>query len=427
MTSPTTSRRLRPIPRLALVVLCLISITVSGRQMLWYFSHGPAVTDLRIFMTGVEMVRSGEGHELYRFDAQQRAQTRLYPGTRVSGLLPFNHLAFELLFYWPISRLPHQTALLTWALINVCLVFLIAWLLAPYTGALRQVTGIPVGLHLLGFYPVMYVLGEGQDSLIFLLLLVLSLRSMDAGFTFLAGFILALACFKFHLALLIVFFVIFLRGKWRALAGCAAGGILVGGVSLAMVGPHLVSSYLNMLRNQDVMTPWGFVPWFMPNLRGLLQWGLSQWLDIGAILPIIFMASAVVGVVASWLVLRNRAQQDASLVYAVAILTTVLISYHLHMQDLSMVALPILVLVDRMVRDWTSRPSADCPATAGTPSLAWTIALMLAVAGLYLFRIAGEPFLILQIRGCLLALPLILLWIVALHTWSAARPSEVAA
>src|SRR5271163_2806596 len=161
--------RLRAVPRWGLVVFCLISIGVSGRQMLWYFSHGPAVTDLRIFMTGIDIVGSGQGAQLYHFDAQAKTQFQLYPETQTSGLLPFNHPAYELLLYWPVSRLSYQMALLVWALASVGLVFLIARLLRPYTRTLTEVTGIPLALYLLAFYPVMYVLGEGQDSLIFLL------------------------------------------------------------------------------------------------------------------------------------------------------------------------------------------------------------------------------------------------------------------
>ncbi len=407
--------RLRPIARLALVAFCLISIAVSGRQMLWYFSADPSQTDLRIFMTGVDMLRHGEGRNLYSFAAQQQAQTRLYPSTQSAGLLPFNHLPFELLLYWPISQLTYRTALIVWALINVGFVFLIARLLAPYTQALRQLTGVPLALYLLAFYPVIYVLGEGQDSLIFLLLLVLSLRALDAHHSFLAGLILSLACFKFHLALLIAFFVFFLVRKWRALAGFAVGGILLGGISVSMVGPNFAPSYLAMLRNQSVVAPWGFIPWFMPNLRGFLQWSLALWLDIGAIQPVIVMASAIVGVVATWIILHKRRQPDTSLTYSVAILTTVLISYHLHLQDLAMAALPMLVLVDVMLRErmaQTGQPHTS--ATTGRFPLVWTTALTLAVASLYLFRIAGEPLPILVMRGCLLAIPVLLLWVVAL-------------
>jgi hypothetical protein len=269
----------------------------------------------------------------------------------------------------------------------------------PYTGNLRRVTGIPVALYLLGFYPVVYVFGEGQDSLIFLLLIVLSLRALDDDRTFLAGFILALACFKFHLALTIAFLVFLLPRRWRALAGFAVGGGLVVGISLAMVGPNLAVDYLTMLRQQEIMTPWGFIPWFMPNLRGLLQWGLSRWLEIGEIVPIVLMLSAVIGSTAACLIWRCWPRQDARRLYSIAILTTLLVSYHLHMQDMTMAALPMLVLLDL---------AAD-----GEFSLAWLTLLLAAMAGLYGYRLAAEPFPVLLVRGCLLAVPLLLLWLVS--------------
>jgi hypothetical protein len=371
-------------------------------------------------MTGVDMMASGQGRQLYQFDAQEKAQIRLYPETRTSGLLPFNHLAYELLFYWPVSTLSYRMALLVWALGNVAIIFLIAWLLTPYSRALTQVAGTPLVLYLLAFYPVMYVLGEGQDSLIFLLLLVLSLRSMDNGRTFLAGFLIALACFKFHLALAIVFFVLFLRGKWRGLAGFVTGGTLVGGISLALVGPAIIHDYPAMLRRQDVMTPWGFIPWFMPNLRGFLQWALAPWLDVGAILPVVLISSAVVGVVATWFVLRNRAKNDESMAYAVAILTTILISYHLHMQDLTMALLPMLVLVERAAREWSDRGATREESGGARVSTVWMAVLAITVAALYLYRIAAEAFPILVVRGYLLAVPIFVLWVVALRWWRTA-------
>ncbi|MFZ0684585.1 MAG: glycosyltransferase 87 family protein [Terriglobales bacterium] len=404
----------------------MISIVVSGRQMFWYMSHGPVFTDLRIFMTGVKMVGSGAGHQLYNFDAQRKAQTELYPETRASGLLPFNHLAYELLLYWPISGLSYRTALLVWALVNVGLLFALAWLLAPYSRNLTRAAGAPLALCFLAFYPVMYVLGEGQDSLVFTLLLVLSLRAMDAGSTFLAGFLLAFACFKFHLALLIAFFVLLLRARWRGMAGFVCGGVLVGGVSLAMVGPAILHDYPAMLRRQDVMTPWGFVPWFMPNLRGFLQWALAPWLDEGTILLVVFMCSAVVGVVAAWLVLRHGSMQDESMVYAVAILTAILISYHLHMQDLSMALLPMVFLAERAARGWSGVPAGG-EAGKFSPSRLSITVLAAAISALYLYRIGGVAFPVLVVRGCFLAVPLFVLWVVALRWWTASPPSRIKA
>jgi hypothetical protein len=400
------------ITRIVLVGFCLISFALSARQTIEYFTLGPIFSDLRIFMTGVSIVRSGHAHELYQFPAQQIAQRQLYPETQLSGLLPFNHLAFELLMYWPLFRLPYAAALVVWAMVNLLVIWLIARLLKPYTASIAQITGIRVILFVLAFYPVIYVLGEGQDSLIFLLLIVLSLRAMDSGRTFLAGFLLALGCFKLHLALLMGFFVFLLGRKWKSVAGFATGGALATGVSLAIVGPSMFADYLTMLRQQEVMTPWGFFPFFMPNIRGFFRWTLRTWLEPGQILPVIFMASVIVGIVAAWLIVRARVPRDSSLLYAVAVLTTVLISYHLHVQDLSMAVLPILVIVD-----WTIRNRI----TNHRISSALAATLAISVGALYFYRIAAAPFMILLFRSCYLAVPVFLLWIVGLRIFCEAR------
>jgi hypothetical protein len=382
--------------RFLLLAILFLSAIASSRQVIYYWTHGPVVSDLRIFRTGWEMLRSGQGHRLYRFDAQEKTQIRLYPEVRSAGAIPFNHLAYELLFYWPFLELPDRAALIAWAWLNVILVFAIARLMSAHTQAIRDATGIPVAAYLLAFYPLLYVLGQGQDSLVFLFLVVLSWRCSEKNFWFLGGFVLALALFKFHLALAIAFFVLLLRRQWRAVGGFAAGGILVMGISRLMAGPNFPADYISMLRNQETITPWGFVPWFMPNLRGLLQWFFARWLDIGTILPIILLASLVVGALTTWILFRSRSPQEA-LVYSAAISSTILLSYHLHMQDLSLALLPMLLLLDHGLRH-------KLPHAA-------TISVMAAAAGLYLYRIAALIAPILLIRGCVLALPIILLWL----------------
>jgi hypothetical protein len=51
------------------------------------------------------------------------------------------------------------------------------------------------------------------------------------------------------------------------------------------------------------------------------------------------------------------------------------------------------------------------------------VALAVTIAVLYLYRIAAEPFPILEMRGCLLAVPIVVLWIVALRWWRTPAPS----
>jgi len=197
---------------------------------------------------------------------------------------------------------------------------------------------------------LLYVLGEGQDSIIFLFLDVLSWHCGEKGLWFFSGVVLALALFKFHLALGIAFFVFLVRQRWRAVGGFAAGALLILGISRMIAGPGFPANYVSMLRNQETMTPWGFAPWLMPNLRGLLQWSLARWLDIGSILPIILLASVATFALTLWVLLRPRSHEQPTVFYSAVVSATVLVSYHLHMQDLSLGLFPMLLLLDHGLR-----------------------------------------------------------------------------
>ncbi len=50
--------------------------------------------------------------------------------------------------------------------------------------------------------------------------------------------------------------------------------------------------------------------------------------------------------------------------------------------------------------------------------------LAVAIAALYLYRIAGEGVLIVLMRGCLLAVPIFVLRLVALRWWGTAQPHD---
>ena len=54
------------------------------------------------------MVRSGNAHELYEYDAQLHFQNRLVSPGDIA--LPFNHLAYEALLFVPFSLLSYRAA-----------------------------------------------------------------------------------------------------------------------------------------------------------------------------------------------------------------------------------------------------------------------------------------------------------------------------
>lgn len=78
---------------------------------------------------------------------------------------------------------------------------------------------------------------------------------------------------------------------------------------------------------------------------------------------------------------------------------TILISYHLHMQDLSLALVPMLLLLERCV------PTASSPPGCGNRGSRHV--------GAYLDRMAAEIAPILLVRGCLLA-PVLLLWLASI-------------
>lgn len=382
--------------RLGLMVFLVVCILIGTQQILWYWSHGPVYSDLKIFMTGVEIMRSGQGHDLYQFAHEEATQGRLYPATLHEGVLAYNHLAYELLLFWPLAKLSYQNALIVWGLVNLGFVAVIVWAMQPFTGELRRSLGVPIVFWVLGFYPVLFVLSQAQDSLLLLLLIVLSMRCAGRQQDFRTGLLLGGALFKVHLALGIAFFVFFIPRKWRGLAGFAVSAALVTGISWLMVGPSFLKDYLHVLREQQFVTPWGFIAAFMPNLRGLLESSLGGWLDIGSIRPLLFALSLVV-VGATWISLRAREANRVTELYSVAILTTALVSYHFHMPDLAITVLPMLLLMESAARGgWTG---------------GWTWILVVSIATLYLYRVGTWVYPKLFMRAYLLSIPVILLWL----------------
>ena len=392
-------RRLEPVYLGAVILVFLIGTFVGARSVWWFWSQGPSATDLRIFLSPIELIRTGQGSGIYKFAVEEAAHNRLFPEAEKTGYLSYNHLAYELLMYWPLSRLPYRTALMVWGAVNFGLVFLIAWLLTPFTKALRQFSRIPIFIWMLAFFPLLYTLGEGQDSVVTLLIVVCSLRLMKDEKEVLSGATLGLALFKIHLALGLAFFVLFLPRRWKGLAGFSVSTASVTGISMAMAGPNFVSDYLRVIREQQTRTPWGFIPRFMPNFRGFVDWTLNRWLDVNSILLTILLVSLVtMGV--TWVLLRLPRKTTAAALYAGTIPAVLLVSYHMHLQDLTLALLPMLLLLDCCVR--------------GELRSGWAWILLMASAGFYIFGAASLLTSYLLLHGALLAVPLSLLWLAAM-------------
>jgi hypothetical protein len=198
-------------------------------------------TDFSVTYIGSRMVHLGLGPKLYDLAEQQKLKSALLPDAEP---LIYEHPPFEALLLAPLGALPYKTAYLIWGLINVAIWLMLTYLLRPYAPAPRDDLGY-LAVWLL-FAPLGVSLFEGQSSLLLLLLYSIAFIQLRSGRDFRAGAILGLALFKFQFVVpLAVIFL--LQRKWRFMKGFLATGTVLGVLSLVAVGWHGIISYIHLL------------------------------------------------------------------------------------------------------------------------------------------------------------------------------------
>jgi hypothetical protein len=192
--------------------------------------------DFTVFYTAARVLRGGLGHRLYDPQVQYQAQ-KSFAGEIPSrhGPLPYIHPPFEALIFLPLTLLPYRHAFAAWDLLNIGVLFGVAFLLRR---SVRTLGAIPLWEFVLGclaFFPVFACLLQGQDSILLLLLCTLGFNALKREANFLAGCWFALGVFKFQLMVPIVLLLI-LSTRRRVAMGFAAVSILLALVSVGLVG-----------------------------------------------------------------------------------------------------------------------------------------------------------------------------------------------
>jgi hypothetical protein len=157
------------------------------------------------------------------------------------------------------------------------------------------------------------------------------------------------------LAVPIAIFIARRRG-WRFCAGFLAGAAGVVAVSLALVGRAGVASLLHLLSagtlsgSQDALAQasMAIYPLAMPNLFGLFYASGTRHLSPHLAFAAVLVCSAALFL---WCVYRVRREPEDTVAFAIAILCSVLVSYHLYLHDATLLLLPIALLAHR-TRFW---------------------------------------------------------------------------
>jgi hypothetical protein len=312
----------------------------GARDLVW-----KGYPDFTIYYTAGTMVRSGMAGQLYDDVAQFRVQQHFAPqvATRL-GALPFNHPPFEALLFVPFSFLSYPIAYVLWLLANLGMLAVLPWVLRNHVPLLRQARVWVWFVAGLGFFPIFFALLQGQDAILLLFLYALAFVSLKQGRFVAAGAWLACGLFKFHLVL--PFLVLLLAGEKsferqkKILGGFGLVGGLLALVSLTVVGMRQMTFYPRyVLGLEATMARGAIMPSDMPNLRGMLYL-------IGSKLPhfdtVAVLLSAMLFLFALWIMRWPDDCEDRKI--CLALLVTVLVSYHGLGYDLCVLALPMLLL-----------------------------------------------------------------------------------
>lgn len=314
-------------------------------------------SDFTIYYCAGMMVRKGLGHDLYNLRTQFEVQREFAPevANRLSAL-PYNHPPFEALLFVPFTYFSYFHAFIFWDVLNIAALLAVPTLLRKH---IPEWTGNAWAMWMLaslGFFPVFLTLLQGQDSILLLLLYTLGFVYLKGNADALAGGWLALGLFKPQLVLPFVF-IWMMRGRAKILYGFLSTATALALLSAAIVGIGGLASYAGFaLRLESTMAGGAIMPSDMPNLRGVLYLLTHGRFHAAAVAIAI---SCVILLLAVWQFRTQERTEDLFYWnFALAIVTSVVVSYHCLAHDLSLLLLPIALVVCKLRGSGTLRTAS---------------------------------------------------------------------
>ena len=310
--------------------------------------------DFTALYSAGKILRQGLGRQLYDSQTQFRIQQEFAAGVSIrQGPLPYIHPPWEALLLVPFAYFSYQTAYLLWDTVNVLILLSLPFLLRNHLPQLKRVPALFWLFAALAFYPIFFDLLQAQDILPLLLFLTLAFVSLKQNHDLAAGCWLGLGLFRFHLVLPLVF-ILLLHKRLRALLGFALVAVVLAVVSIAIIGWNAALSYPAFVWHvETVMGHGAIVPVDMPNLRGLLHTFLAERSSKLVIQLVVAVLSVTLLFFASakWKFAREGTVFDLG--FALALVATILVSYHANTYDLSLLFLPVMLLTNHVAgADW---------------------------------------------------------------------------
>ena len=308
---------------------------------------GTIVTgDFMAFYTGASFMREGDGRELYDLTAQYRYQMELAgpPNTKWQPYVNPPLLAVALA---PLSALPYRYAYMGFAGLMMIAFVGVILLLKPELPALTRdrTTWVTALVLTASWLPLFRVIVGGQNTVLTLLLLTGIYVAWRGGRPVTAGVFLGLLTYKPQFALLMGL-VFVARGMKTALAaaGVTAGAhYLLGAVFAGTDWPLTMLRSLRgyrLIEEENFSTHFSLLPTLSHSLPEAAAWLLAGVAITAVIVVVVRLA-------------RQIEPGDAGfpLLYGLVVAGGMLVSPHLQHYDVAILALPVLLCLDSLLKE----------------------------------------------------------------------------
>ncbi len=295
-------------------------------------------TDFLHFYTIGSLAAEHRGADLYDMSEQAALAAQRVPAAAGIRYLPLYPPQVSILFS-PLSRLPYGAALLLWwacsaAIYSACVYEI--WKVCPNLGN----NGGTVWLAAIAYPPFFHLIAWGQTSALALACFSATFLFLRSRMEFAAG--LAFGCLIFKPQLGLAAAIVFIAaGMWRTIGGAILSAAAQLGVGVLYYGVAPWRAWITTLFHSRTSLGWLEPrPYQTHSLRTFWSM-LVPWPDFALALYLLTAVAALSLTIACWKKSANLAIRFSSL-----LLTTVLVSPHLTVYDLVILAPAFLLLAD---------------------------------------------------------------------------------
>ncbi len=295
-------------------------------------------TDFLHFYTLGNLALHGRGDLLYNMRAQAELARELVAQAPDSLYVPLYGPQLSL-FFAPFARLPYGWALTAWLAVNVLIYAFCChavWKSCPSLQAYRS-TVLILAIAFPGFF---HVLAWGQTSGLALLCFTLAYLALRRDRALLAGLAIGSLIFKPQLGLAAAVVFVLAR-EWKVVAGAVAAASIQLAAAWMLYGGEVMRAYFHALMHLREVLPLLEPRLYQTHSLRSFWSLLLPWPRVAFALYAICALGVLVLAIRAW-----RSEAPLSVRFSALLLATVLVSPHLTVYDLVILAPAFLLLGD---------------------------------------------------------------------------------